>query len=527
MKVYSKVVWEWQGDKLVRVEEQSYEYDGPVALAKGGGGGTDTPQELKDLYKFQEEQGRYLFGQFKDKVSPSYGNWLSEAAGYGSQANQDDAANRAAADSTAALTSSRLALHDNLASMGINPADARYAQGMQNQETQGAAMMAQNMTNARGNIRDKGFARMQDAIGMGMGTPTQATAALNSAGSGMSNAWQMQNQNQLAQAQQNANSVGALARLGTNMAGWTGGSGGVQYGANGGLMTNQPLRLQGGGYVQRLNAGGRAGGMAGGGMGGTGFLGGVGQLPAMPAARAPQQPSMGMAAAQGAAQGLGPQTMGGIGAGIQKAGSAMNSPGMSNFGAGMQAGQAAPLEMLRNLATNQVDATMGAANQASSAAQAAQLNADAMAIGGGDAAEIAAAQAAAQQASLNAGAAGAAQAGAEAAVGTGTGALAGGAAGAGAALGAAVPVLGAGLAAYSLGNAMGWWADGGQVTPGSMGIRGGEVSGPGGPKDDLIDAKLSDGEYVMPRGTVLKYGLARLEKMRQDGLQYEKQMGIG
>lgn len=66
-----------------------------------------------------------------------------------------------------------------------------------------------------------------------------------------------------------------------------------------------------------------------------------------------------------------------------------------------------------------------------------------------------------------------------------------------------------------------------KVRPGSTTRGGGKVSGPGGPKDDRVPALLSDGEFVLPVGTVKKYGLAKLEKMRQDGLQFEKQLGIG
>ena len=35
---------------------------------------------------------------------------------------------------------------------------------------------------------------------------------------------------------------------------------------------------------------------------------------------------------------------------------------------------------------------------------------------------------------------------------------------------------------------------------------GGDVSGPGGPKDDMIDAKLSDGEFVMTAKAVENFG---------------------
>jgi hypothetical protein len=41
-----------------------------------------------------------------------------------------------------------------------------------------------------------------------------------------------------------------------------------------------------------------------------------------------------------------------------------------------------------------------------------------------------------------------------------------------------------------------------------------------------VPALLSDGEFVMPIGAVKKFGLDRLEKMRQAGLEFEKTLGI-
>ena len=50
----------------------------------------------------------------------------------------------------------------------------------------------------------------------------------------------------------------------------------------------------------------------------------------------------------------------------------------------------------------------------------------------------------------------------------------------------------------------GFWADGGIASINYE--QGGPVSGPGGPKDDLIDAKLSDGEFVMTAAAVENLG---------------------
>ncbi len=45
---------------------------------------------------------------------------------------------------------------------------------------------------------------------------------------------------------------------------------------------------------------------------------------------------------------------------------------------------------------------------------------------------------------------------------------------------------------------------------------GGYVSGPGGPRDDLIPARLSNGEYVIPADKVRKYGVAFFDQIRGD-----------
>lgn len=105
-------------------------------------------------------------------------------------------------------------------------------------------------------------------------------------------------------------------------------------------------------------------------------------------------------------------------------------------------------------------------------------------------------------------------------------AAAAGGAGALGAVSAAVPWVGGALL---LGKALDLFADGGQVKPGigrntqrpagrAANPDGGKVRGPGGPKDDMVPAWLSPGEFVMPVEAVRKYGLDRLESMRQKAL---------
>lgn len=501
MKIYTKVVYQWVGDELVKVEEESFDYEGPVAEAKGGGGGGNQYYENLDrLYGIQADQAEMLTGIARDTVLPAYRGLLDEARGYGSQANQEAAATEAMADSRAATDSAARATADELMSMGIDPSQQRYANMFGNMQLRGAASQAAAATGARRNREQLGFARMQDMVSLGFGTPTQATAAANSAAN-TANAQLSAYNNQMANQQ---NAIGNAVRGGMNVAGWGADKG--WFGADGGLV----LGLKKGGYVQKLAMGGMAGN-------GLRLFGVPSAPPPPPPGMAPQASTaqtVGSAMAPAAATGkLGTV----VGKGVSGVGKLTGSEGLQSFGTGLanpgastalqQAGTAARLGTTPGSAQTSMlaaqDAGMYSAGENLSAVASQQVNAMLPEVVGAGAETAAATEA-------------------------GTGALAAlGAEGVGAALGAAMPWVGGAIAVYGLGSELGWWADGGRVTPGSHGARGGEVDGPGGPKDDMVPAMLSDGEFVLPVGTVKKYGLAKLEKMRQEGLDFEKQLGIG
>lgn len=55
---------------------------------------------------------------------------------------------------------------------------------------------------------------------------------------------------------------------------------------------------------------------------------------------------------------------------------------------------------------------------------------------------------------------------------------------------------------------------------------GGPIEGPGGPRDDGILIRASDGEFVLNEGAVKHFGLAKLNKMNEVGLQNQKSRGL-
>jgi hypothetical protein len=55
------------------------------------------------------------------------------------------------------------------------------------------------------------------------------------------------------------------------------------------------------------------------------------------------------------------------------------------------------------------------------------------------------------------------------------------------------------------------------LQPGQPFVGEGEVKGPGGPTDDAIPAKLSNGEYVMSAPAVAFFGVDKMDKMNMQG----------
>jgi len=469
----------------------------------GGGGGNQYYANLEKLYGTQAAQSERLMGLSEKLTYPMYERMVSESADYGSLANKERAAAQSAADSRAAFSSNLTGIQQNLQSMGIDPSDPRYSKEMGKFATASFGQQAGGMSAARDRTDQLGFARMQDTTALLAGVPSNASSALSSQAATGSNLASMYNQGQQQYGQNVANTV----RGGIDLYGFTRNNP-TFFGADGGPVLN----LKGGGYVQRLARGGI-----------TGAMEQITPPPPPPTG----SPDMSNANAAVAGQGL----MRGrdmIGTGIEKVGNMTGSANTASFGQGMRLGkEAQPAIDAYSQAAQQVNAVLPAA-EASTAAVAEGVAAESVA--------------------------GAALEGVA------------GSMGAGAALGAAIPYVGAALL---VGSALGLFRDGGVVNQRPY-MTGGEIDGPGGPKDDLIATEIPEGAFVMPIGVVRKLGrkalekmnevednyaskkkrnmvkvrvsddefiiqpdavdrigLAKLEKIRQDGLAYENKLGIG
>lgn len=476
----------------------------------GGGGGNQYYANLEKLYGTQAAQAERLMGLSEQYTYPMYGRMVEQSLDYGSLANKERAASQAKADAESSFGSAMGAYKSDLASMGINPEDPRYAKEMRKLATTAYGGGAAGMTGARERADQMGFARMQDTTALLAGVPSSASSALSSTAATGSNLAGMYNQQQ----QQMGQNVAGAVRGGIDLYGFTRNNP-TFFGADGGPV----LKLKGGGYVQRLARGGITGAME--------------QITPPPPPTGTPTPSNAGAMGQGLMRG---RDM--VGTGVESLGKATGNANMTAYGQGMRLGKDAKPAM---------DAYSQAAAQVNSVLPpAAEMAATDLALGG------------------TGGSAGAAAL----AEGAGGAVLEGvaGSLGGGAALGAAMPYLGAAMLA---GHALGLFKDGGVVNQRPY-MTGGEINGPGGPKDDLIATEIPEGAFVMPIGVVRKLGrkalekmnevedhsankkkrsmvkvrvsddefiiqpdavdrigLAKLEKIRQDGLAYENKLGIG
>jgi hypothetical protein len=477
----------------------------------GGGGGNQYYANLEKLYGTQAAQSERLMGLSEQYTYPMYGRMVDQSLDYGSLANKERAAAQAKADAESSFGSAMGAYKSDLASMGINPEDPRYAKEMRKLATTAYGGGAAGMSSARDRAEQMGFARMQDTTALLAGVPSNASSALSSTAATGSNLASMYNQGQ----QMASQNVAGAVRGGIDLYGFSKNNPGFFGLADGGPV----LKLKGGGYVQRLARGGITGAME--------------QITPPPPPTGTPTPSNAGAVGQGLMRG---RDM--VGTGVESLGKATGNTNMAAYGQGMRLGKDAQPA---------IDAYSQAAAQVNSVLPpTAEMAAADIATGGLGGSTGAAA--------MTEGIGGAALEGVASSLGGG------------AALGAAMPYVGA---AMLVGSALGLFRDGGVVNQRPY-MSGGEIDGPGGPKDDLIATEIPEGAFVMPIGVVRKLGrkalekmnevedhsatkkkrnmvkvrvsddefiiqpdavdrigLAKLEKIRQDGLAYENKLGIG
>lgn len=499
---------------MIRNRFNGYAPDGRRLLFKGGGDSSAYYENLDQLYAKQGQQLDRLMAIQDRNVIPGYDRLSTEAQQAGGIDEQNAAAASVISGGRSEIAAQRAATERDLTSMGVNPNDRRFVGLERGNDVAGAATIAGAANQARQGVKNLGFAKRKDVVGMGMGVPGDASSQMAAMGS--TAAQQIAGRNQ----QQAASQAGmsSLATLGT-----------------------MALMMKDGGRVRRGYAkGGKVCGpkrgirMAGGGRVG-GFFQPV-QPPAAPGG-APQpqgaglNPTTAMIMARGVkGEGIGkklsmiPENLNAKGGHLaanlgnltgnedltrQGVEHVLTSRGLDAESAHNLISGPQGLSPAAPTGATQVGGVSGSTGLTTGAAG----ETGALVSAGGETGLVAGAGAGAELggaagAGLAAEGAGAAAASTTAAAGAGTSAAM--------AASAAMPWIGAGLAVASLLGAD-LFADGGSVKRKDM-RAGGDVSGPGTGTSDSIPAHLSDGEYVLNAEAVRLVGEDRLDAINGAGL---------
>jgi len=426
-------------------------------------GGSSPSKEQNDMYAATAHQANLASGAYEQYGLPGIARMERQGNDYKSNANKSRVSDTAMADSAAAYGNAMRMADANQSGYGGPTSERAEAVRRGGAATQ-AAGAAGAAENARENQDRMGNALLADSTSLGLGQAATAQNAMNAASS-TANA--MQNQSNWG-AQQNANAWGSAA----GAAGW---------GISNWSKIKEFFAADGGEVPER--------GYAGGGP------------------VSPTSPRFSGAA------GLNPNN-------IQP----VQNPNPPPSSGGGPLGSAMSTMSALNTATKLVDKYSSGLTGAQTApvySPAAPVGVDLPSMG--------------SMAGMEAAPTGAALSGA-----TGVGEAVGGAAGLGeAAAGAGLAAetaaaTGAATAATSIAPealALLLLREGGAVPKAGIGRgsrltngraenpSGGTVRGAGGPKDDMVPARLSPGEFVMPVEAVSHFGLKKLESMRQEALR--------
>lgn len=428
----------------------------------GGSSGSKNYKNLEVLYGEQAESARLLREQAEKNLPGMVDAYVGRTNQFLDSGYAERQAGQAASDMASANAMERAATERNLASLGVNPNDPRFAGSLRATETSNAARLAAGQNIARNDALKLQHAVAQDAVGTFTGQSNMAAAQMGNASSGLASLTNMQQQAQMNQQAQQQNAIGSA--VGGGMALYSMRNSfkdGGRVKAHPGLSALAP-----GKKVERHSGGGPVGSQQS-----RGFL----STPTPPApvqAAAPRTDPVGNA--------------------IGTANQVMQAKELYDGVRGVQA--AAPVAEAAITPAAELAAGQAAGNGLASVAPGVAPEVGAAASGAG---------AAAGSTAAGAGAAGAGAAG-----------------GAMATVGAALPWVGA---AYAVGSLLELWKDGGEVGTQVQDLRDGDkVPGKWEGNTDNVPALLTEGEHVINAEAAKAIGHATLERANNKGLALRK-----
>ena len=523
--------------------------DGRRLYFKGGGGGDGVKYDnLENLYAEQTASARLLRNIAEANLPGATQAYVGEVQNALAPDFAERRANLAGADMASANAMERAATERNLASMGVNPNDPRFAGSMRGTQLSNAARMAAGKNLTRNEADQYQLNVAKDAVGTFTGQSNSAATQMGNAASGLGSVYANQQNQQMAQQQAQSQAIGNA--VGGSLMAWS-------MFKDGGKVKGIGLKK-----IERHFGGGFAGSQ----QGNQGFFQ-MQQIAPPPVAQAPQQQSSmlnptSMAAtmkagkdfkAAGGLEGMAARNTDKIGkvAGMfdEQAGNAIQSysrgmtmsPDQANTAAEayVEAAKSATDPALADAYMNTAANIQAGAGGQLTAAPVVEAAITPVGEAAGAAAADAAATTAATAAAEGAAAAGAAGTAAGTAA---TGAAATGLGTAAGAIGAALPWVGA---AYAVGSLLDWWNEGGQVGTQNKGMSeaeamrrfsdafnagevndlraGGDVPGEWRENIDTVPALLVEGEGVLNAEAMALGGEKVMEDLNAKGLALREQ----
>lgn len=183
--------------------------DGRRLYFKGGGGGGQVKYDnLETLYAEQANSARLLRGIAEQNLPGATQAYVGEVQNVLAPDYANRQASRAGADMAGANAMERAATERNLASMGVNPNDPRFAGSMRSTQLNNAARMAAGKNIARNEADQFQLNVAKDAVGTFTGQSNNAATQMGNAASGLGSVYASQANQKIAQDQQQSASIG-------------------------------------------------------------------------------------------------------------------------------------------------------------------------------------------------------------------------------------------------------------------------------------------------------------------------------
>ena len=139
------------------------------------------------LAQEQAALAREQWDYYRQNYQPLERQLIGDARDYDSPERREQAANTAMADQEREWNAASRNLQSRFASMGLNPTDGRFQDGLQSMSVQAAANKAGAANLARRSVEQEGWNRRLGIAALGRNIPAQVSGTMSAAMNGLGN----------------------------------------------------------------------------------------------------------------------------------------------------------------------------------------------------------------------------------------------------------------------------------------------------------------------------------------------------